>query len=96
MSLLSANVKDYVAKKDRKIEESAGAAGNAGAFILGDAIHSEKENLANLFNDKNKEDENNKYYIPKGFMAFISQKHFYNFLESLLEYCRELFRLENK
>ena len=43
MSLLSAGVKDFVTKKDRKIEETSGAggaAGNAGAFILSDAIKS--------------------------------------------------------
>lgn len=47
MSLLSAGVKDFVGKKDRKPEESggAGAAGNAGAFILSDAIKSQRETL---------------------------------------------------
>jgi hypothetical protein len=49
MSLLSANVKDFVSKKDRKVDEggAGGAAGNAGAFILADAIASERENLQN-------------------------------------------------
>jgi len=43
MSLLTGNVKDFVQKKDRKAEETGGgggAAGNAGAFILADAIKS--------------------------------------------------------
>jgi len=34
--------------------------------------------------------------VPKGFFDFINTPHYYNFLEALLEYCRELFRLENK
>jgi hypothetical protein len=42
MSLLSANVKDFVQGKDRKMEDKGGSA-NAGAFILSDAIQSEKE-----------------------------------------------------
>jgi len=29
-------------------------------------------------------------------MEFINRPNYYNFLEALLEYCRELFRLENK
>jgi hypothetical protein len=97
MSLLSAGVKDFVTKKDRKIEETpgaGGAAGNAGAFILSDAIKSQKETLET--NQGNKADEKNWMPVPKGFFDFISRPHFYNFLESLLEYCRELFRLENK
>jgi len=46
MSLLSGGVKDFVMKKDRKIEESTGAggaAGNAGAFVLKESINSNAE-----------------------------------------------------
>jgi protein phosphatase 1 regulatory subunit 36 len=34
--------------------------------------------------------------IPKGFQEFVNGEQYYKFLEALLEYCRELFRLENK
>jgi tRNA G37 N-methylase TrmD len=74
MSLLSANVKDFVSKKDRKVDEGAGgaggAAGNAGAFILADAIESELENLKNM---EKKSDDNSTVPVQKGFFQFIQQ-----------------------
>jgi hypothetical protein len=32
--------------------------------------------------------------IPKGFVEFISTEKYYLFLESLLDYCSDLFKLE--
>jgi hypothetical protein len=34
--------------------------------------------------------------IPKGFEDFLNNPHYEEFLEALLDYCRELFRLEQK
>lgn len=48
--------------------------------------------LVYLSNEK----EENENSVPKGFKAFVMSDKYYEFLHSLLEYCRELFRLENK
>ena len=61
--------------------------------MLRESIQSNKEALEN---QGSKGDDANRTKIPKGFFEFIYQPHYYNFLEALLEYCRELFRLENK
>jgi hypothetical protein len=47
MSLLSAGVKEFVTGKEKKMEDPSGpnAGANAGAFILSDAIKSQKETL---------------------------------------------------
>lgn len=42
------------------------------------------------------EKEENRMAVPNGIFAFIDTDCFRNFLIALLEYCRELFRLENK
>ena len=55
-----------------------------------------KSNRASLENPGNKTDDINKAKIPRGFFDFVYGEPYYNFLDSLLEYCRELFRLENK
>ena len=55
-----------------------------------------KSNMQILENKENKKDDKDWMPIPKGFFDFIYTDHYYNFLEALLEYCRELFRLENK
>ena len=34
--------------------------------------------------------------MPRSLLNFIETSKYYNFLQALLEYCRELFRLENK
>ena len=44
--------------------------------------------------EEKKEDENNS--VPRSLLTFIETPKYYNFLLALLEYCRELFRLENK
>ena len=43
---------------------------------------------------REKEEDNNA--VPRSLVSFIETPKFYNFLLALLEYCRELFRLENK
>ena len=35
-------------------------------------------------------------YIPKKLYEFVKQPKYESFLQTLLEYCKELFRLENK
>ena len=67
---------------------------NSGAFVLRESIKTNRELLENQGNKT--ADESNKHKIPKGFFEFVYGEHYYNFLEALLEYCRELFRLENK
>jgi protein phosphatase 1 regulatory subunit 36 len=42
------------------------------------------------------EKEENPSLVPQGLCTFIESDHYHKFLISLLEYCRELFRLENK
>lgn len=41
-----------------------------------------------------KEDEQST--VPTGIFTFLETPHYHTFLETLLEYCRELFRLETK
>lgn len=41
-----------------------------------------------------KKDDKDWMPIPKGFIEFISQEKFRLFLESLLDYCTDLFKLE--
>lgn len=41
-----------------------------------------------------KEDDNNS--VPNGLISFLDSPKYHAFLVALLEYCRELFRLENK
>lgn len=46
-----------------------------------------------MMKDK-KEDPEKK--IPSNFEKFVNSDEFKNLLEAMLDYCRELFRLENK
>jgi hypothetical protein len=41
-------------------------------------------------------EENSSTVVPKGLISFLKTPQYFKFLEALLEYCRELFRLENK
>jgi hypothetical protein len=112
MSLFTQPVGDYVERRDRKAGGEAegtataggdskktqfgGAGGNtanSGAFVLRESIKSNREQLEH---GGNKTDDLLKTNIPKGFFEFVYGENYYNFLEALLEYCRELFRLENK
>lgn len=43
-----------------------------------------------------KEREDDEKSIPKSLLNFIDTPHYFNFMNALLEYCKELFRLENK
>lgn len=61
--------------------------------MLSDAIKNNKEQLEMK---EKKSEEKDWMPVPKGFFDFIERPNYYNFLEALLEYCRELFRLENK
>ena len=44
---------------------------------------------------KDKKDDPDKK-IPSNFEKFVNSDEFNNLLEAMLDYCRELFRLENK
>lgn len=55
----------------------------------------QRERDENKKNDKNKDDKNF-VPVPRSLFEFIGSPKYYNFLQALLEYCRELFRLENK
>ena len=70
-ALLSQNVKDFVQKRDRKVEESGagGASANAGAFVLKESIKSNKEQMENR---EKKSDEKDWMPIPRGFFEFIN------------------------
>ena len=46
-------------------------------------------------NQEKKADDSKQQKVPKGFFEFIYSKHYMSFIESLLEYCREVFRLEH-
>ena len=50
-------------------------------------------NLQKMLKDK-KDDPDRK--IPQNFEKFVNSAEFLALLESMLDYCRELFRLENK
>ena len=58
-------------------------------FVLKDSIDKQVKLLL-----REKEDESNA--VPRSLLNFIETSKYYNFLQALLEYCRELFRLENK
>jgi hypothetical protein len=57
--------------------------------VLKDSIDKQMKLLV-----REKEDENSA--VPRSLLNFIETPKYYNFLLALLEYCRELFRLENK
>ena len=42
--------------------------------------------------DRDEEERN----VPARLLEFIDKPEYYRFLQALLDYCRELFRLENK
>lgn len=58
-------------------------------FVLKNAIDSQIKLLK-----QEKEDDNNS--VPNGLISFLDSPKYHAFLLALLEYCRELFRLENK
>jgi hypothetical protein len=58
--------------------------------VLSDAINKQ---LAAVRNETADPGENK---VPGGLIQFIESQYYKNFLHALLEYCRELFRLENK
>jgi hypothetical protein len=59
-------------------------------FVLSDAIEITYQKML-----KDKKDDPNKKIPPK-FGTFVKSPEFKELLESMLDYCRELFRLENK
>jgi len=73
-------------KKDEPNEQ---ASKSQTTFVLQDSIDKQVKLLL-----REKEDENNS--VPRSLLTFIETPKYYNFLLALLEYCRELFRLENK
>ena len=73
-------------KKDEPNEQASKSQTN---FVLQDSIDKQVKLLL-----REKEEDNNA--VPRSLVSFIETPKFYNFLLALLEYCRELFRLENK
>lgn len=45
---------------------------------------------------KSEQESERNFELPKRLIRFVDTPDFYNFLQALLEYCKELFRLENK
>ena len=59
-------------------------------FSLKDAIEKQRKAL------ENERDSDKNIYVSRQLMQFIETDVYFKFLNSLLEYCSELFRLENK
>lgn len=73
-------------KKDEQSDQADKSHNN---FNLQDSIDKQIKLLG-----REKEEDNNA--VPRSLIQFIETPKYYNFLLALLEYCRELFRLENK
>jgi len=78
-------------KEGNKADEEADVAKrNKNAFNL-------KENIGHILNKMERERESDKSKkIPAGFHDFVNSPMFRDLLEAMLDYTRELFRLENK
>lgn len=59
-------------------------------FSLREAIDKQRKAL------ENERDSDKRVLVPRQMMQFIETDVYFKFLNSLLEYCSELFRLENK
>jgi hypothetical protein len=73
----------------KKDEPSDSKSKSQNSFVLKIAIEKQLNSL------KQEKDEES-YSVPNGLITFLESEKFSNFLQALLEYCRELFRLENK
>ena len=62
-------------------------------FVLDEGIRSV---LETIFKDKEQIEKSNKFKIPINITKVANSSVFKGLLESMLDYCRELFRLENK
>ena len=76
--------------KKSDAEDPDAAKRNKSEFNLNDSIQDVLKKI-----DKDKRDDNNKR-IPDGFEEFAQSQQFKDLLEAMLDYNRELFRLENK
>lgn len=84
------NVKSQAADPKKSDAEDPDNKRNKSEFNLNDAI---QDTLKKMKKDKG--DDNNKK-IPEGFVSFAESAQFKDLLEAMLDYNRELFRLENK
>lgn len=71
-------------------EEQDASKRNKNSFVLKDSIEVALNKM-----QKDKGDEPSKK-IPEGFIEFANSPQFRDLLEAMLDYNRELFRLENK
>ena len=71
-------------------EEQDASKRNKNSFVLNDSIEVALNKM-----QKDKGDEPSKK-IPEGFIEFAKSPQFRDLLEAMLDYNRELFRLENK
>ena len=84
------NVKSQVNDAKRSDMDDPDNKRNKSEFNLNDAI---QETLKKMKKDRGN-DSNKK--IPEGFLSFAESTQFKDLLEAMLDYNRELFRLENK
>lgn len=84
------NVKSQATDPKKSDGDDPDAKRNKNEFNLQDSI---QEVLRKMKKDKG--DDNNKK-IPEGFEDFAMSDQFKDLLEAMLDYNRELFRLENK
>lgn len=83
-------MKSQAADPKKSDVEDADNKRNKSEFNLNDAI---QETLKKMKKDKG--DDNSKK-IPEGFIEFAESVQYKDLLEAMLDYNRELFRLENK
>jgi hypothetical protein len=55
-----------------------------------------KDSIANVMQNMKNDTKEDERRIPPRLYWFIQQPEYINFLQCLLEYCKELFRLESK
>jgi len=91
MSLMFLESTKYFSNKNKKNEEENEASKKyKNNFNLPDAVDLTYQKMI-----KDKKDDPDKKIPPK-FGQFVKSPEYKDFLESMLDYCRELFRLENK
>lgn len=54
------------------------------------------DKIAAVMGQMSSESDDEERHIPKKLYAFVKDPKYEAFLQTLLEYCKELFRLENK
>lgn len=88
MSIFVEACKEHVKNKG-KVMENETVKKCQNSFSLHDAIKKEKAAYEKDRTEESKKKEDK-------LLVFLGKPEYFNFLQSLLDYCRELFRLENK